>query len=324
MGETLLKAEGLSVRFCLAQGELRACEAISFDVGKGESLGIVGESGSGKSVMMLSMMGLLQGRVSTKGRLFFKGKEMINLASVRGKEVAMVFQNPLNSLNPSLKIGVQLSEVLKEHFRLGSADSERRVAEIMDRLAIPDAKSMMKRYPFEYSGGMRQRVMIAMSMLCEPSLLIADEPTTALDVTNQAQILHLFRELQENFGMSLIFISHDLGVVSQISSRILVMYAGRQMELGPGKRIFENPLHPYTRGLLASLPRLAPADRKKTLSSIPGNIPSLFEIPHGCSFAPRCESADKKCFTQVPGPFRVEDRVVFCWLYERQGGGEPQ
>ncbi len=310
----LLEVEDFSVVFRLPEGRLHACQNISFDVGKGESLGIVGESGSGKSVSVLSMMGLVQGDVS--GRLFFKGRPMSSLKSVRGREVSMVFQNPLNSLNPSLKIGLQLSEVLIEHLGLSKAEARGRVRSMMERLAIPDPAALMKRYPFEYSGGMRQRVMIAMAMLCEPSLLIADEPTTALDVTNQAQILHLFRELQENFGTSLIFISHDLGVVSQISQRIMVLYAGRRMEFGPSETLFSSPLHPYTQGLLRSIPRLLPEKRKAPLASISGNVPGLIHLPGGCRYHPRCEFVSARCRTEQPPAFHVGRTAVHCWLYE--------
>ncbi len=313
--ETLLRADGLSVVFRLPEGNLHACSDVSFDIAAGESLGVVGESGSGKSVTVLSMMGLLQGRAATEGRLEFRGVRMPSLETVRGREVSMVFQNPLNSLNPSLKIGLQLSEVLIEHLGLAEAEAEKRVVAMMERLAIPDPKKMMKRYPFEYSGGMRQRVMIAMAMLCEPSLLIADEPTTALDVTNQAQILHLFRELQENFGTSLIFISHDLGVVSQISQRIMVMYAGRQMEIASSKEIFERPRHPYTQGLLSSIPRLSPGRRKTELASIPGNVPSLIRPPRGCRYHPRCEYAAERCRMEQPPAVRIGDSTVWCWRY---------
>ena len=323
----LLEVDNLTVGFRLPEGELRACENVSFCVKAGESLGMVGESGSGKSVTVLSMMGLVQGKV--RGQLRFRGQTMSSLEAVRGRDVSMVFQNPLNSLNPSLKIGLQLSEVLTEHLGLPKAEAETRVVAMMDRLAIPEPRSMMKRYPFEYSGGMRQRVMIAMAMLCEPSLLIADEPTTALDVTNQAQILHLFRELQENFKTSLIFISHDLGVVSQIAQRIMVMYAGRQMEIAPSKDIFERPLHPYTQGLLRSIPRLSPKARKTTLASIPGNVPSLIRPPMGCRYHPRCERAMEQCRLQEPPAFSVNESTVFCWRYQnanqtRQGQLEKE
>lgn len=310
----LLEVEDFSVVFRLPEGRLHACQNVSFDVAKGESLGIVGESGSGKSVSVLSMMGLVQGDVS--GRLFFRGQPMSSLESVRGREVSMVFQNPLNSLNPSLQIGLQLSEVLIEHLGLSKTEARERVQLTMERLAIPDPATMMKRYPFEYSGGMRQRVMIAMAMLCEPSLLIADEPTTALDVTNQAQILHLFRELQENFGTSLIFISHDLGVVSQISQRIMVLYAGRRMELAPSETLFSSPLHPYTQGLLRSIPRLLPEKRKVPLASIPGNVPGLIHLPEGCLYHPRCEFVSARCRTEQPPAFHVGRTTVHCWRYE--------
>ncbi|RRD66112.1 ABC transporter ATP-binding protein [Fretibacterium sp. OH1220_COT-178] len=314
---SLLSVEGFSVRLRLPYGELRACEDVSFTVEPGEALGVVGESGSGKSVTMLSIMGLMRGH--KEGVLRFKGNPMEDLSSLRGRDVAMVFQNPLNSLNPSMRIGRQLTEVLTEHLGLTEREAERRVLSVMERLAVPEPESLMRRYPFEYSGGMRQRVMIAMAMLCEPSLLIADEPTTALDVTNQAQILHLFRELQERFGTSLIFISHDLSVVSQIAHRVMVMYAGSVMEVGPSESLFRDPLHPYTRGLVASLPRLLLAERKKPLASIPGAIPSLIDPPEGCRFLPRCPRAVEKCALRAPKALHVGNRIVCCWLYEEGG-----
>lgn len=314
---SLLSVEGLSVRLRLPYGELRACEDVSFTVEPGEALGVVGESGSGKSVTMLSIMGLMRGH--KEGVLRFKGNPMEDLSPLRGRDVAMVFQNPLNSLNPSMRIGRQLTEVLTEHLGLTEREAERRVLSVMERLAVPEPESLMRRYPFEYSGGMRQRVMIAMAMLCEPSLLIADEPTTALDVTNQAQILHLFRELQERFGTSLIFISHDLSVVSQIAHRVMVMYAGSVMEIGPSESLFRDPLHPYTRGLVASLPRLLPTERKKPLASIPGAIPSLIDPPEGCRFLPRCPRAVEKCALGAPKALHVGNRIVCCCLYEEGG-----
>lgn len=314
----LLAVDGFSVRLRLPYGELHACENVSFDLQAGESLGVVGESGSGKSVTMLSMMGLIRGR--KEGTLHFKGARMEDLSPLRGRDVSMVFQNPLNSLNPSLRIGKQLTEVLTEHLGLGRREAEKRVLSMMERLAVPEPDKLMRRYPFEYSGGMRQRVMIAMAMLCEPDLLIADEPTTALDVTNQAQILHLFRELQERFGTSLIFISHDLSVVSQIAHRVMVMYAGAMMEMGPSETLFRTPLHPYTRGLIDSLPRLLPGERKKPLASIPGTMPSLIAPPRGCRFSPRCPQAQERCALQAPKAVRRADRAVCCWLYAEGGG----
>ena len=314
----MLSVEGFSVRLRLPYGELRACENVSFELRPGESLGVVGESGSGKSVTMLSMMGLIPGR--REGVLRYKGTRMEDLSALRGREVSMVFQNPLNSLNPSMRIGRQLTEVLTEHLGLKRREAEKRVLSVMERLAVPEPESLMRRYPFEYSGGMRQRVMIAMAMLCEPDLLIADEPTTALDVTNQAQILHLFRELQDRFGTSLIFISHDLSVVSQIAHRVMVMYAGTVMEIGPSESLFRDPLHPYTRGLVDSLPRLLSEERKSPLASIPGTIPSLIDPPKGCRFHPRCSRALERCAIQAPKAVRGADRTVCCWLYGKGEG----
>lgn len=323
--ETLLRVDGFSVVFRLPEGDLHACSDVSFEIAEGESLGVVGESGSGKSVTVLSMMGLLEGRagrVETKGRLEFRGKPMSSLETVRGREVSMVFQNPLNSLNPSLKIGLQLSEVLIEHLGLSEADAEKRVVAMMERLAIPDPEKMMKRYPFEYSGGMRQRVMIAMAMLCEPALLIADEPTTALDVTIQAQILELMNDLRRKIGTSIMLITHDLGVVSETCSRVLVMYGGQIMEEAPAEALFATPLHPYTQGLLRSIPLFGGKER---LVPIKGTPPDLLKPPAGCPFVERCKRAMRVCVDHRP-PFYSPGpgRRAACWRLDartpREGG----
>ncbi len=316
----LLSVSSLSVRFRLPEGILTACEDVSFSVERGESLGIVGESGSGKSVTVLSIMDLVSApSVRREGSLTFRGEPCASLAAFRGRDVSMVFQNPLNSLNPSIRIGRQLGEVLEEHLGMPGPSARDRVVGMMERLAIPDPERMLERYPFEFSGGMRQRVMIAMAMLCEPALLVADEPTTALDVISQAQILHLFRELQRMSGTALIFITHDLGVVSQIAQRIMVMYAGRVMEIAPVADIFANPLHPYTVGLLRSIPTLGAERRGCPLAAIRGNVPSPLFPPPGCRFHPRCDAVMDVCRTQQPPPRDFGGRVVWCWKYRGEG-----
>lgn len=314
----VLEVEDLTVEFRLPEGILTAPDGISFSVGEREVLGIVGESGSGKSVTALSLMGLIPsppGKAKAR-KMEFMGKNLLKEAEeIRGKKISMVFQNPLNSLNPSMKIGAQLVEVLVNHMNMTKPEAKAKSIEIMKNLGIPSPESLMNRYPFEYSGGMRQRIMIAMAMLCNPKLLIADEPTTALDVTIQSQILYLFRELKEEFETSLIFITHDLGVIAQIADRVMVMYAGKQVENASVEEIFKNPKHPYTFGLLDSVPKLIPEKRKERLLSIRGNVPSLLEPPTGCRFHPRCSKAMKICTEKEPPAFSVGSSAVFCWLY---------
>ncbi|PZC52432.1 MULTISPECIES: ABC transporter ATP-binding protein [unclassified Mesotoga] len=317
----VLEVEDLTVEFRLPEGILRAPDGISFSVGEREVLGIVGESGSGKSVTALSLMGLIPsppGKVKAR-KMEFMGKNLLKEAEeVRGKKISMVFQNPLNSLNPSMKIGAQLVEVLVNHMNMTKPEAKAKSIEIMKNLGIPSPENLMDRYPFEYSGGMRQRIMIAMAMLCNPKLLIADEPTTALDVTIQSQILYLFRELKEEFETSLIFITHDLGVIAQIADRVMVMYAGKQVENASVEEIFKNPKHPYTFGLLDSVPKLIPEKRKERLPSIKGNVPGLLEPPTGCRFHPRCSKAMKICAEKQPPVFSVGSSKVCCWLYGRE------
>ena len=319
----LLTVENLAVEFKIPEGRLRAPDGISFHVNEKEVLGIVGESGSGKSVTALAVMGLIPsppGRVTAE-RIEFSGRNLAaEIEEVRGKEISMVFQNPLNSLNPSIKIGLQLTEVLTAHLNIKKAEATQRAIEIMGSLGIPSPETLMDRYPFEYSGGMRQRIMIAMAMLCNPRLLIADEPTTALDVTIQSQILHLFRELKKNFDTSLMFITHDLGVIAQIADRVMVMYAGKQVEIAGVGELFARPRHPYTVGLLRSIPGLAPENRKQKLASIKGNVPGLINPPDGCRFHPRCDRAMTICSEKEPPAFTEGSSKVWCWLYE--GAGE--
>ena len=253
----LLEVRDLVVEFRIPEGTLRAPDGVSFRMAPQEILGVVGESGSGKSVTALSIMGLIPnppGKM-VAGEILFQGRDLKQqIGDIRGQKISMVFQNPLNSLNPSLRIGVQLTEVLVEHLKLSQPEAKARAITLMQQLGIPDPQTLQMRYPFEYSGGMRQRIMIAMAMLCNPMLMIADEPTTALDVTIQAQILHLFQRLREQFHTSIMYITHDLSVVSQIADRVLVMYAGKIVERGETERIFSVPRHPYTQGLIRSIP----------------------------------------------------------------------
>ncbi len=315
----LLLVEDLAVEFKTRLGKFYVPDGVTFSVFEGECVGLVGESGSGKSVTALAIMGLLpkNARVA-RGRILFDGVDITSGNDhPRGKKMSMVFQNPLNSLNPNMKIGQQLCEVLEENFKMSKEEARKRVIETMTKLGIPEAEKMLERYPFEYSGGMRQRAMIAMAMLCEPKLLIADEPTTALDVTIQAQIMRLFKQLKSSSRTSILFISHDLSVVSQIADRIIVMYAGKICEISPVKQLFEDPLHPYTQGLIASVPDLKKKGSK--LRSIEGNVPSLLDPPTGCRFHPRCNKKLEICTQHEPDEVQMKDRIVKCWLYEKAG-----
>ena len=316
----LLDVKNLAVEFRIPEGILTAPDGISFQVNRQEILGVVGESGSGKSVTALSIMGLIPnppGKIVT-GEILFEGRDLTrSIKDTRGREISMVFQNPLNSLNPSLRIGLQLTEVLVEHLHVSQQEAIERAVTLMRQLGIPDPHSLMKRYPFEYSGGMRQRIMVAMAMLCKPRLMIADEPTTALDVTIQAQMLHLFHQLREQFHTSIIYITHDLSVVSQIADRVLVMYAGKIVENADTRHLFSHPLHPYTQGLIRSIPGANDVEAQR-LHSIPGNVPSLITPPPGCRFHPRCSFAMDMCRNTAPPESQVGETSVCCWLYQKQ------
>jgi oligopeptide/dipeptide ABC transporter ATP-binding protein len=311
MRESLLSVENLEVRFWTARGIIHAVNGVSFDIAPGETLGIVGESGCGKSVTSLAILGILPraGRV-TNGSANFEGRDLIGLPDdelrrIRGKEIAMIFQDPMTSLNPVLTIGRQLREALETHFDLDKDEAERRSAELLDRVGIPSAKSRIRDYPHQFSGGMRQRAMIAMALACEPKLLIADEPTTALDVTIQAQILDLLRELVAERDTALILITHDLGVVAGMCERVNVMYAGLFMETGSAVQVFARPRHPYTLGLLQSVPRLDAA-RKTALQPIEGNPRDMLYPPQACPFAPRCRYEVEQSRKEVPPLEQIE------------------
>ena len=311
MREPLLSVEGLEVRFWTGRGIIHAVNGVSFDIAPGETLGIVGESGCGKSVTSLALLGILAraGRV-TNGTAHFEGRNLIGLSdeelrTIRGKEIAMIFQDPMTSLNPVLTIGRQLREPLETHFDMDKKEAEARAVELLDRVGIPSAKSRLKDYPHQFSGGMRQRAMIAMALACEPKLLIADEPTTALDVTIQAQILGLLRELVAERDTALILITHDLGVVAGMCERVNVMYAGMFVETGSARQVFAKPRHPYTLGLLQSVPRLDAA-RKTALHPIEGNPRDMLFPPQACPFAPRCRFEVEQSRQEVPQLEQVE------------------
>jgi oligopeptide transport system ATP-binding protein len=310
----LLEVDHLRTVFRTNDGEVYAVNDLSFSLEKGQTLGVVGESGSGKSQLVLSIINLLASNGRLEGSIRFQGQELVGMKPkeinrIRGDRIGMIFQDPMTCLNPYLTVERQMTEVLMLHQGLSRADARRRSIDMLDAVHIPDAANRLKRYPHEFSGGMRQRVMIAMALLCQPDLLIADEPTTALDVTVQAQIIHLMNELQQEFGMSIIMITHDLGVIAGISDNVMVMYGGRICEYAPVFELFQNPRHPYTRGLLRSVPRLDQAGNMP-LHSIPGNPPNLLELPPGCAFADRCEERLDICTREQP-PLREVSEAHF-------------
>jgi oligopeptide/dipeptide ABC transporter ATP-binding protein len=309
--EPLLDVQDLKVEFWTSRGNIYAVNGISFEIAPGETLGIVGESGCGKSVTSLAILGILAraGRV-TSGTAMFGGRDLLKLSDeelrgVRGREIAMIFQDPMTSLNPVLTIGYQIREVLETHFGMDKAAAEERVAELLDKVGIPNAPARMHDYPHQFSGGMRQRAMIAMALACQPKVLIADEPTTALDVTIQAQILDLLRELVAGQDTALILITHDLGVVAGMCERVNVMYAGMFMETGTASQVFARPRHPYTLGLLQSVPRLDAA-RKTPLQPIEGNPRDMLSPPQSCPFEPRCRYAVDESGRSVPPLEQIE------------------
>ena len=299
----VLEVRDLCVRFATNDGPVYAVNDVGFELGRGQTLGIVGESGSGKSQTMLAMMGLLARNGTATGQVLHHGRNLLGLPAaelnaVRGDRVAMIFQDPMTSLNPYLTVERQMTEVLELHRDLGRREARVRAIRALDDVKIPDAKRRIDFYPHEFSGGMRQRVMIAMALLCEPEVLIADEPTTALDATVQAQIVQLLRELQREHGTAIVMITHDLGVVAGLCDDVLVMYGGRVMEHASADDIFHRPSHPYTRGLLAALPRLDAG--AETLRSIPGNPPNMNALPPGCPFSARCRFVEERCVSTLP------------------------
>jgi oligopeptide/dipeptide ABC transporter ATP-binding protein len=315
----MLEVSRLTTVFDLPSGPARAVDEVSFEIHPGETLGLVGESGSGKSVTALSIMRLVQppGRIEG-GRVLFKGRDLLALSEremrqVRGADVALIFQEPMTALNPVFTIGDQIAETLLVHGAATRRDARQRCIELLEAVRIPDAAARLDDYPHQLSGGMRQRVLIAMAIACKPSLVLADEPTTALDVTIQAEILDLLREMKRTLGLSLLLVTHDLGVIAEMADRVAVMYAGRIVEQAPVRAILRDPRHPYTRGLLASLPR---AGTPRRLRAIDGAVPTLGAAPSGCAFHPRCPDRFAPCTGDVPPEFLVgDDRTARCYLH---------
>jgi len=327
--DSLLEVKNLTTRFFTRKGVVRAVDGVDLSVGRGTITGLVGESGCGKSVTALSIMGLVPsppGRV-TGGRILFEGQDLLDkgpgeMAEIRGREISMVFQEPMTSLNPVLPVGRQVAEPLRLHTCLSRPQIREKVLQMLDLVGVPDPEKRLWTFPHQLSGGLRQRVMIAMAMICEPKLLIADEPTTALDVTIQAQILDLMKDLMKRLETSIILITHDLGVVAEVCDDVYVMYAGKVVEQGSVFDIFDNSAHPYTLGLLRSIPRIDANWGKRKLHAIEGTVPNLSEMPAGCPFAPRCEKARSFCREKEPPMVRIDGRH-FARCHVAGEGGSP-
>ena len=296
----MLKVRDLTVSFRTEQGIVRAVDGVSFDVAERELLGVVGESGSGKTVSLLAVMGLITDpNAMITGSIAYRGRELVGLSAremrkLRGKEIAMIFQDPMTALTPVYTVGWQIAEQIRAHEKISQAAALQRAVDLLAEVNIPNPKEAINRYPHQLSGGMRQRVVIAMALSCNPALLVADEPTTALDVTVQAQILDLVRKLQKNHGSAIVFITHDMGVMAEIADRMMVMYAGRVVERGSKEDLFLSPRHPYTKALLDSIPPLS-GEKPRRLKAIPGSPPNLVNRPAGCAFAPRCQQRFERC-----------------------------
>ena len=329
MAETILEVKDLKTYFYTEEGTVPAVDGLDFTLRDGETLAIVGESGCGKSVTSLSILGLIKnppGKIIS-GEILYKGEDLCKVGEkrmlqIRGDEISMIFQEPMTSLNPVFTVGHQIMESLKYHQHCAKAEARQRAVEMLKLVGIPDPEKNVDSYPHQISGGMRQRVMIAMALACNPKILIADEPTTALDVTIQAQILRLLRDLQEKMDTAIILITHDLGIVAQTAENVMVMYGGQAVEYSDVASIYKKPLHPYTVGLLKSIPKLH--EEQDKLYNIKGSIPSPQEFPKGCRFSPRCEDCMEICKDSMPELTRTEDgRMVRCWKYQNRGGEQP-
>ncbi|KZD21783.1 ABC transporter ATP-binding protein [Tardiphaga robiniae] len=321
MSVPVLSVRNLRVEFASRRGALRAIDGVSFDIAKGEVLGVVGESGAGKSVTGLAAIGLIDppGRISG-GEILLSGLRIDNLPPeqmrrIRGKRIAMIFQDPLTSLNPLYRIGDQLVETIRTHLNMNETQARRRAVDLLAEVGIPAPDKRVDAYPHEFSGGMRQRVVIALAIAAEPELIIADEPTTALDVSVQAQIIALIKRLGRDHGTAVMLVTHDMGVIAETSDRVAVMYSGRIAEIGPVRDVVQNPLHPYAKGLMGAIPTLT-GDASQRLVQIPGSMPRLSAIPQGCAFNPRCSFAFDRCRVERPEPIAVGAQQVACHLYD--------
>lgn len=327
MRDNILEIKNMHTYFFTDKGTVKSVDGVDIELERGKTLGIVGESGSGKSVTALSLMGLLMGTTGkvVEGEIILDGQDILKLSEderreLRGKDIAMVFQEPMTSLNPVMKIGDQIMESIMMHQHLSKEEAKKLTIGILKKTGLPRVERIVNEYPFQLSGGQRQRVMIAMALVCNPKILIADEPTTALDVTIQAQILDLMNQLKKEIGTSIIFITHDLGVVAEICDEVVVMYCGRVVEKANVYDLFEKPSHPYTEGLLASIPKMGV--EVDELESIPGNVPNPKFMPKGCKFAPRCKYAEEICHEEEPGFFDVGNgHLSRCWRCKNQEGG---
>lgn len=323
----ILEIKNMHTYFFTDNGTVKSVDGVDIELRKGSTLGIVGESGSGKSVTVLSLMGLLMGTTGkvVEGEILFEGKDLLKCSDeerreMRGRDISMIFQEPMTSLNPVMKIGDQIMENIMLHQKVSKEEARKMTIGILEKTGLPRVEKMVDEYPFQLSGGQRQRVMIAMALVCNPKILIADEPTTALDVTIQAQILDLMNRLKEDIGTSILFITHDLGVVAEVCDDVVVMYCGRVVEKANVYDLFKNPSHPYTEGLLASIPKMGV--EVDELDSIPGNVPNPKYMPKGCKFAPRCKYATDRCREEEPGFFDLGNgHQSKCWRCENVKGG---
>ena len=327
--ELLLQVKDLKTHFYTEAGVVKAVDGVDLEIHKGETLGVVGESGSGKSITAMSIMRLIPvppGKI-VSGEVIFNGKDLVKasereMMKIRGNDIAMIFQDPMTSLNPVLTVGEQIMEAIVLHQKVGRSDAKKKAIEMLKTVGIPESEIRVNNYPHQFSGGMRQRVMIAMALSCNPKLLIADEPTTALDVTIQAQILSLMNKLKDDFGTAIMLITHDLGVVAELCQKVLVMYAGNTVEYTDSRALFATPKHPYTWGLLGSLPKLDESEKQR-LEPIEGHPPDLRHLPQGCNFAPRCKHKLPICEQQKPILREIEPgHMVSCFLYEVGERGE--
>ncbi|KUF35969.1 MULTISPECIES: ABC transporter ATP-binding protein [Lysinibacillus] len=324
MTEHVLRVSDLETSFTRDKTEIKILRGVNFSIRKGEILGLVGESGSGKSLTSLSIMQLFHGTTGeiVNGSIHFNGEDLTKMSEseirkIRGKQMAMIFQEPMTSLNPVLKIGKQLMEAIEMHLKLPKNESKHHAIQMLKSVGIGRAEEIIHEYPHQLSGGMRQRIMIAMAMACQPKLLIADEPTTALDVTIQAQILELMKKLKEEHETAILLITHDLGVVAEMCDKVVVMYAGQVVEEADVFELFASPKHPYTKGLIASVPKIG--DKKEVLDSINGQVPSPQNMPKGCKFAPRCDHAMSICHQESPPTLKISaTRQCSCWLYAKK------